>query len=354
MRTCCQSEARPHCRVAASGASGDSRKAGFTLIELLVVIAIVALLVGILVPALANARKTAKAIKCATNLKGHGLSFNLYAGDYKGWNPVIPIQKEGIKGFLDPDPAVRFLSQQWRYGGVAGMYSLFQNPDGGLTTATGDFGYVGPTASFDPAKPPFYAVFALDGNGTEFLKTRIYKPLMHGYLDGYAALRCPLHAVDYAVTSPDNAMRGLNKPDADVLPGLTSGVIALKQVRDPGAQTDVIRYNVSYIYIAGFKSDEPTVIKPAPLFGDETRGLDVSGRAWYGRDTERPLDDIKPGFQYRWDAHGAEGAQYVFTDGHVELVKYNVQDTFFTTNKSTSQSVNVIDNNRSKRLQTID
>ena len=65
------------------------KKKGFTLIELLVVMVIIALLVGLLLPALGRARDEARKTQCRSNLRQIGLAMNIYANDNKGWLPAL-------------------------------------------------------------------------------------------------------------------------------------------------------------------------------------------------------------------------------------------------------------------------
>ncbi len=75
---------------------GVRLRQGFTLIELLVVIAIIAILAGMLLPALSRAKAKAQTIKCASNMRNWATALVMYTGDN---NNKIPYFAEVYAGF---------------------------------------------------------------------------------------------------------------------------------------------------------------------------------------------------------------------------------------------------------------
>lgn len=66
----------------------DRGRAAFTLVELLVVIGVIAVLIGILMPALVKSREASQRIKCASNLRQIGTAAVNYSAENKGWLPI--------------------------------------------------------------------------------------------------------------------------------------------------------------------------------------------------------------------------------------------------------------------------
>lgn len=334
------------------------RRGGFTLIELLVVIAIIALLIGILLPAIGKARRTAQNLRCQANNRGIGQAMLMYGNEYKDWFPVLPA---GIR-LNDPNPrpsVAQIMANQQGFGGVAGLFSTFQVGDADWSNGPvpiGDRGYLG---SPWPGLPE---------NGIGYYPNGSNVPIMRGYLESLEVLTCPRDREDYYYNPAINYEQ---KRWADR--------VGPKTPTPPAQERDVISYNISYLYFAGLRPIDPDVFTSPVIWGDETNTNDIAVNAFWGyniyteaaeHEPQAVLDEV--GFNPKTgyadiDNHGDEGGYFVFSDGHVEFITVNPQRTFFADYrdgrldeerakemKHEQKSINLLNKNRSFLMRTID
>ena len=292
---------------------------GFTLIELLVVIAIIAVLIGLLLPAVQKVREAAARLKCQNNLKQIGLALH----NYHNTNERFPPGTKGTAQFRD-DNGIYFLH-----------YILADMEEENYARALG-----GPTFAVPhPINAPWPA--AVQGVGIKtwlcpswdngstcqlFLPPRAtntlartnYRGLFDGLNDGET----------YNQTNPQQRAFfrvGVGKRWADVLDGLSNTVAVTEYVASPGLQEF---RNAFYTNRAGSQFLYAT-LTPNSTAPDLMDGLDLP-TGMYQSSTNLPSQNLQAAPSTDATAyatarsHHPGGVNCLIGDGSVKLVSNSI------------------------------
>ena len=245
---------------------------GFTLVELLVVIGIIALLIGILMPALTRAREQANATKCGANLHSVGIALTMYVNQYNAYpghaslvaGRTAAIWPTRLRLFTNGDQGVFYCPSEdpgfeWTKGGTVGAGA------GKATKADSKYGYDEGELVLD--------VFTV--------------PSSYGYNDWGT----------YPPTSDPRTQKGLG---GDIPPL----AFACREVR-----AGQVKAASDMIAIAESTTDRSWDWNIDPLQADQWPGK-IHGVN--KRNAKSPPADNKPGDPYR-------GGSVLFCDGHVEF-----------------------------------
>ncbi|MCK6490346.1 MAG: type II secretion system GspH family protein [Planctomycetes bacterium] len=111
------------------------RSRGFTLIELLVVVAIVAILAGMLMPAIAMVRDQARATACSNNQRQVGIALHSYADEWEGMYPPVVTDVVGMSDCWNRKPIWELVMER-AYDDVRYRSSVFACPLTARASAT--------------------------------------------------------------------------------------------------------------------------------------------------------------------------------------------------------------------------
>jgi prepilin-type N-terminal cleavage/methylation domain-containing protein/prepilin-type processing-associated H-X9-DG protein len=331
------------------------RRSAFTLIELLVVIAIIAILIGLLLPAVQKVREAASSIQCSNNLKQLGIALHNYASAH---DSRFPTGGEGTDFVLYPSGPSQFditSTQTWLlpYVEQDNIFkimntSLRYNDPGQTVGPDGLLAGQHAVKTFSCPSNPFSPPGSVDGPQNTSLGYSSTDPIGFGYCDYGATAYTdidPVTGYRNKATRANGALHatvsnGVLSPNAgtsivSISDGLSNTIALAEDVgrtenykaayvdptdgklrrfwrwAEPDNAYGVSGFQSTYPYTGGYDSGTAIDNTPSPVGGNP--GVTCS---WALQNNCGNNDEI-------FSFHSA-GAQAVFCDGHVQMLNKNI------------------------------